>query len=61
MDGLLQSIGRGIVGLVEGALDTIGDVVRGLFGQVDSVLPVPFLAVIAVGVVGVLAWNLVRR
>jgi hypothetical protein len=61
VDGLLRSIGQGIVGLVQGALDAIGAVLRGLFGDAGPFLPVPLIAVVGVAIVGLLAWNVARR
>lgn len=61
MDGLLRSIGQGIVGLVQGALDAIGAVLRGLLGDAGPFLPVPLIAVVGVAIVGLLAWNVARR
>jgi hypothetical protein len=61
MDGLIQSVGQGIVGLISGAFDAIGGILRGMVGEAQSILPVPLIAVVGFVVLGVLAWNLARR
>jgi hypothetical protein len=61
MDGLIQSVGNGIVGLIEGAFDTIGGIVRGVVGEMQALAPIPLIILVGFVVLGVLAWNLARR
>jgi hypothetical protein len=61
MDGLIQSVGNGIVGLIEGAFDTIGGILRGTVAEMQSLAPIPLIALVGFVVLGVLAWNLARR
>jgi hypothetical protein len=61
MDGLAQSVGSGISGLVAGAFDAIGATLRGIVDAGERVLPgglvwaVVFLALVAG------AWTLAKR
>lgn len=58
---LLQTIGQGIVGLVEGALRALGSAFQGIVHALGSVLPGPWLPVVAVGVVALIAWSVFKR
>jgi hypothetical protein len=61
MDGLIRSIGDGIVGLIEGAFATIGGILRGTVGELQTLAPVPLIVLVGFVVLGLLAWNLARR
>jgi hypothetical protein len=61
MDQLIETIGGGIVGLIETAFGVIGDFLRGLVGAAQSVAPVPLILIVGFIVLVVLAWNLARR
>jgi hypothetical protein len=61
MDGLIEAIGDGIVGLIKGAFDTIGGILRGIVGDVQSIAPMPLLAAVAFVVLAIVAWSLARR
>jgi high-affinity Fe2+/Pb2+ permease len=58
---LIDTIGGGIVGLIEAAFNTIGGFLRGLVGEAQSLAPVPIIVIIGFVVLVVLAWNLARR
>jgi len=61
VDGLIDAVGNGIVGLIEGAFDTIGGIVRGLVGEAQSIAPGPLLLVLVFVVLALVAWSLARR
>jgi hypothetical protein len=61
MDGLLQSVGNGIAGMIEGSFAVAGQVLRGTVDSLDRALPGGMLAALVfVGLV-VAAWQLARR
>ena len=61
MDGLVRTIGNGIVTLVGGAFDFIGDVLRSIVFGLDRAIPGGWLFVVAfVGLAGA-AWVLAKR
>jgi hypothetical protein len=61
MGGLVQTVGNGIVGLVSGAFDAIGAVLRDLVGAGDRALPggILWVVIFIVAVIG--AWTLAKR
>ena len=61
MGDFIGAIGRGIAGLVEGALRTIGDTLRGMAATADAMLPGGLLAVVVFVAAVVVAWSLARR
>ena len=61
MDGLARSVGNGISGLVEGSFQVIGGTLRGLVDAGNRALPGGMFLVVAVVIVAVVGWNLVRR
>ena len=61
MDGLGQAVGDGIVGLVAGAFDAIGSVLRGIVNAGNQVLPGGlFWAVLFITLV-IGGWTLAKR
>lgn len=61
MDGLAQSVGNGITGLVAGAFDVVGGALRGIVNAGNQALPGGlFWALIFVMLVGT-AWSLAKR
>jgi phage-related protein len=61
MDGLAQSVGNGITGLVSGAFDAIGAALRGIVNAGNQALPGGlFFGVVFVLLVAA-AWTLAKR
>lgn len=58
---LLGGIGRGIVGLVEGALRALGAAFGGVIHALGSALPGPWLLVVAVAVIVLVVWSVFKR
>jgi hypothetical protein len=61
MDGLIQSVGSGISGLVVGSLSFIGQTLRGMVYALDHALPGGLLAAVVFVVLAVSAWQLAKR
>jgi Flp pilus assembly pilin Flp len=61
MDGLGQAVGNGIVGLVGGAFDAIGGVLRGMVNAGNQVLPNGLVWVIIFVVLVAGGWTLAKR
>ena len=61
MDGLLKSVGNGIVGLVGGAFDAIGGALRGIFNAAHAALPGGLLFVLIFLIVAVGGWMAIKR
>jgi Flp pilus assembly pilin Flp len=61
MDGLGQAVGNGIVGLVGGAFDAIGGVLRGMVNAGNQVLPNGLFWVIIFVVLVAGGWTLAKR
>lgn len=58
---LAQSIGQGIVGLVEGALGALGAATQGIVHAFQSILPGPWLLIAAVAVIALFVRNVYKR
>ncbi len=61
MDGLLQSVGSSLGGLISGAYHAFGDAVRGVVHAANQALPGGMLLVVAFVVLVVVAWTFARR
>ena len=61
MDGLGQAVGNGITGLVAGAFDAIGSVLRGMVNAGNQALPNGLFWVLLFVVVLVGGWTLIKR
>lgn len=61
MDGLGQSVGNGISGLVGGAFEAIGAALRGIVAEGERVLPNGLLWAVIFVVLVVGAWTLAKR
>ncbi len=61
MDGFVRAIGQGISGMVEGSFAVAGQVVRGIFGTLNTALPGGLLAAVVFVVLVVAAWQLAKR
>lgn len=61
MGGLVQSVGNGISGLIEGAFDTIGAALRGIVNAGNQALPYGLFWVIIFFVLVGAAWTLAKR
>jgi len=61
MGDFIQAIGSGVAGLVTGALQTIGSVLRGMAETMNTVLPGGLLGVVAFFVLLAGAWVLAKR
>ncbi len=64
MDGigaLLQSLARGIGGMVEGAVHAFGAAVQGVVAALHSVLPGPWLPIVAFVVLVIAGFSLAKR
>jgi hypothetical protein len=61
VDGLIQSVGSGISGLVVGSFTFIGQTLRGMIATLDHALPGGILAGVVFVVVCVSAWQLAKR
>jgi hypothetical protein len=58
VDNFVHAIGQGMSGFVEGSFAVAGDVVRGIFGTLNAVLPGGVLAALVFVVLLVAAWRL---
>jgi hypothetical protein len=61
MDGFARSIGQGISGLIEGAFDTIGAVLRGMVNAGNQALPNGLFWGLIVVLLVAGAWTLAKR
>ena len=61
MDGLIQSVGSGISGLVVGSVGFIGATLRGMVATLDHTLPGGLLLAVVFVVLAVSAWQLAKR
>lgn len=61
MGDFIGAIASGIAGLVEGAVRTFGDIVRGAVSSADSALPGGLLLAVVFVALLVAAWNLAKR
>ena len=61
MGDFIQAIGQGIVGLVSGAFEVIGSVLRGIMSSLDQTLPGGLLFVVAFFALLAGAWVLAKR
>ena len=61
MDGLGRTIGGGISGLVAGALAGIGAAFSGMVDALSNALPSGALPVIAVGLLLLFVWAVIKR
>ena len=61
MDGLGRAVGDGITGLVAGAFDAIGSVLRGIVNAGNQALPNGLFWVLIFVALHVGGWTLVKR
>lgn len=61
MDGLTRSVGDGITGLVAGSLAWIGAALGGMARTLEAVLPAGSFPVLAIALLLLFAWAVVRR
>jgi hypothetical protein len=61
MGDFIQAIGQGIVGLVSGAFEVIGSVLRGIAASLDALLPGGWLFAVAFVALLAGAWVLSKR
>jgi hypothetical protein len=61
MDGLGQAVGNGITGLVAGAFDAVGSVLRGIVDTGNQALPNGLFWVLIFVVLLVGGWTLIKR
>ncbi len=61
MDGLGQSVGNGIVGLVGGAMDAIGGALRGIVNAGNNALPNGLFWALIFVVLLIGGWTLAKR
>ena len=61
MDGFVRSVGQGIAGLIEGAFDVIGGVLRGMVNAGNQALPGGVFVVLVFVLLVVGAWTLAKR
>lgn len=61
MGDFIQAIGSGVAGLVTGALQAVGSVLRGIAATLDAMLPGGLLFVVAFFALLVGAWTLAKR
>jgi hypothetical protein len=61
MDGLIRSVGNGIVGLVAGSFELIGGALRGIVRALETTLPGGLLVVVVFIVLLVAGWTLAKR
>ena len=61
MDGLGQAVGNGITGLVAGAFDAIGSVLRGIVNAGNQALPNGLFWALIFVVLVVGGWTLAKR
>ncbi len=61
MDGLGQAVGNGITGLIAGAFDAIGSVLRGMVNAGNQALPNGLFWVLLFVALLVGGWTLIKR
>ena len=61
MDGLARAVGNGITGLVQGAFDTIGAVLRGMVATLNGAIPFGLFPLVVLAVLLGAAWVLAKR
>jgi hypothetical protein len=61
VDGLIRSVGNGIVGLVAGAFALIGGALRGIVHALETALPGGLLLVVVFVLLLIGAWTLAKR
>ncbi|HET7472108.1 MAG TPA: hypothetical protein VFJ71_03185 [Candidatus Limnocylindrales bacterium] len=61
MDGLLQSVGNGIAGMISGSFAVIGEVLRGTVDALNRALPGGMLAALVFVGLLVAGWQLAKR
>lgn len=61
MDGLGQAVGNGITGLIAGAFDAIGSVLRGMVNAGNQALPSGLFWLLLFVVLLVGGWTLIKR
>lgn len=61
MEGLFQSVGNGIAGMISGSFAVIGSVLRGIVDSLNRALPGGLLAAVVFVVLVVAAWQLAKR
>ena len=61
MDGLGQAVGNGITGLVAGAFDAIGSVLRGIVNAGNQALPNGLFWAVIFVVLVIGGWTLAKR
>ena len=61
MDGLGRAVGDGISGLVSGAIAGITAAISGVIDSLGAALPAGALPVIAIGLLLVFVWAVIRR
>jgi hypothetical protein len=61
MDGLGDSVGQGIGGLIGGAFDAIGAALRGIVAAGERALPGGLLWAVIFVLLVVVAWTLAKR
>ena len=61
MDGLLQSVGNGIAGMISGSFAVIGEVLRGTVDALNRALPAGMLAALVFVGLLVAGWQLAKR
>ena len=59
--GFARAIGEGITGLVGGAFQAMGAAVNAIFAMLQGILPGLWLPVVAVAVLLVVGWKLIKR
>jgi hypothetical protein len=61
MDGLGQAVGNGITGLVAGAFDAIGSVLRGIVNAGNAALPNGLFWAVIFALLVIGGWTLAKR
>ena len=61
MDGLGQAVGNGITGLIAGAFDAIGSVLRGMVNAGNQALPNGLFWLLLFVLLLVGGWTLIKR
>lgn len=61
MDGLGQAVGNGITGLIAGAFDAIGSVLRGMVNAGNQALPNGLFWVVLFVALLIGGWTLIKR
>lgn len=61
MDGLAKSVGQGIGSLFGGAIDAIGGALTGMVEAAGRIIPNGLLPVVAITVIVVVGWLILKR